>query len=168
MKTFSGGMQRRLNLVCGLLHDPPVILLDEPTVGVDPQSRNAIFESIERLKREGRTILYTTHYMEEAERLCDRVAIIDHGRILALDTVAALLDAHGGPPRVEIEFPERPASLDERGGTWHGSQWTVVSDRPEETLRQAIETGQSLRHVTIDRPTLESVFLHLTGRTLRD
>src|SRR5690349_16038902 len=103
---YSGGMQRRLNLVCGLLHDPPVILLDEPTVGVDPQSRNAIFDSIERLKRDGRTILYTTHYMEEAERLCDRVAIIDHGAILAIDTVEALLRRHGGDPTVEIEFPE--------------------------------------------------------------
>jgi ABC-2 type transport system ATP-binding protein len=123
VKTFSGGMQRRLNLVCGLLHDPPVILLDEPTVGVDPQSRNAIFESIERLKREGRTILYTTHYMEEAERLCDRVAIMDQGRILALDTVEGLLRAHGAPPR-EI--------------------------------------------VVIDRSNLEAVFLHLTGRSLRD
>jgi ABC-2 type transport system ATP-binding protein len=119
---YSGGMQRRLNLVCGLLHDPPVILLDEPTVGVDPQSRNAIFESIERLRAEGRTIVYTTHYMEEAERLCDRVAIMDHGRILAVDTVEGLLRTHGGPPR----------------------------------------------RVTVEQSNLEEVFLHLTGRSLRD
>ena len=108
VSTYSGGMQRRLNLVCGLLHDPPVILLDEPTVGVDPQSRNLIFENIEGLKREGRTILYTTHYMEEAERLCDRVAIVDHGRILALDSVEALIRAHGGsgagPRNLETVF----------------------------------------------------------------
>ncbi len=97
VSTYSGGMQRRLNLVCGILHDPPVILLDEPTVGVDPQSRNLIFENIEALKRLGRTIVYTTHYMEEAQRLCDRVAIIDQGKILALDTVEGLLKAHGGP-----------------------------------------------------------------------
>jgi len=96
VSTYSGGMQRRLNLVCGILHDPPVILLDEPTVGVDPQSRNLIFDNIEALKRQGRTILYTTHYMEEAERLCDRVAIVDGGRILALDTVEALIRAHTG------------------------------------------------------------------------
>ena len=89
--TYSGGMQRRLNIVCGLLHDPQVILMDEPTVGVDPQSRNLIFENIEALKRLGRTVLYTTHYMEEAQRLCDRVAIIDHGRVLALDRVEGLL-----------------------------------------------------------------------------
>jgi len=117
VRTFSGGMQRRLNLVCGLIHDPPVILLDEPTVGVDPQSRNAIFESIEALKREGRTIVYTTHYMEEAERLCDRVAIMDHGKVLALDTIGGLL---------------------------------------------------RIPHSSGDRADLESVFLHLTGRTLRD
>jgi len=101
---YSGGMQRRLNLVCGILHDPPVILLDEPTVGVDPQSRNLIFENIEALKRLGRTIVYTTHYMEEAQRLCDRVAIVDQGKILALDTVEALLRRHGGHPDLEAVF----------------------------------------------------------------
>ncbi len=96
VSTFSGGMQRRLNLVCGILHDPPVILLDEPTAGVDPQSRNLLFDNIEELKRLGRTVVYTTHYMEEAQRLCDRVAIIDQGKILALDTVEGLLRAHKG------------------------------------------------------------------------
>ena len=165
---YSGGMQRRLNLVCGLLHDPPVILLDEPTVGVDPQSRNAIFDSIERLKREGRTILYTTHYMEEAERLCDRVAILDRGRILAIDTVEALLRAHGGPPTVEIEFAERPASLDARGGAWEDRRWRVQSDRPVEVLQQALGSGSAFQHVSIERATLEDVFLRLTGRLLRD
>ncbi len=168
VSAYSGGMQRRLNLVCGLLHDPPVILLDEPTVGVDPQSRNAIFESIERLKREGRTILYTTHYMEEAERLCDRVAIMDRGKILALDTVEALLRAHGGPPTVEIEFPDRPASLDPLGGTWEGPRWRVQSERPVEVLQQAMGSGRAFSHVSIERATLEDVFLHLTGRLLRD
>jgi ABC-2 type transport system ATP-binding protein len=109
--TYSGGMQRRLNLVCGLMHDPSVILLDEPTVGVDPQSRNLLFDNIEALKRLGRTIVYTTHYMEEAERLCDRVAIIDHGAILALDTVENLRRTHGGPPvrRVIEESPHLEA-----------------------------------------------------------
>jgi len=165
---YSGGMQRRLNLVCGLLHDPPVILLDEPTVGVDPQSRNAIFDSIERLKRDGRTILYTTHYMEEAERLCDRVAIIDHGAILAIDTVGALLQQHGGAPTVEIEFPARPASLDDGGGTWEGSRWRIQTERPVEALQRAMGTAEPFSHVSIERATLEDVFLHLTGRSLRD
>jgi ABC-2 type transport system ATP-binding protein len=98
-------MQRRLNLVCGLIHDPQVILMDEPTVGVDPQSRNLIFENIESLKRLGRTVLYTTHYMEEAERLCDRVAIVDHGKVLAIDRVDALLRLVPGPsPDLEAVF----------------------------------------------------------------
>jgi ABC-2 type transport system ATP-binding protein len=88
VKTFSGGMKRRLNIAGALLHEPDLILLDEPTVGVDPQSRNAIFDNLEELKRRGKTLLYTTHYMEEAERLCDRVLILDHGQILANDTVA--------------------------------------------------------------------------------
>src|SRR5215203_630482 len=96
--TYSGGMKRRLNLAAALVHDPELILLDEPTVGVDPQSRNAIFDSIEALRAQGRTIIYTTHYMEEAARLCDRVGIIDHGKLLAVDTVAALLATHGGAP----------------------------------------------------------------------
>jgi ABC-2 type transport system ATP-binding protein len=90
VKTFSGGMKRRLNIAGALLHEPDLILLDEPTVGVDPQSRNAIFDNLEELKRRGKTLLYTTHYMEEAERLCDRVLILDHGQILANDTVAHL------------------------------------------------------------------------------
>jgi ABC-2 type transport system ATP-binding protein len=94
VKTFSGGMKRRLNIAGALLHDPDLILLDEPTVGVDPQSRNAIFDNLEELKRRGKTLLYTTHYMEEAERLCDRVLILDHGRILANDTVAYFKRQH--------------------------------------------------------------------------
>jgi ABC-2 type transport system ATP-binding protein len=95
VKTFSGGMKRRLNIAGALLHDPDLILLDEPTVGVDPQSRNAIFENLEALKRRGKTLLYTTHYMEEAERLCDRVLVMDHGRILANNSVAAFMQQYG-------------------------------------------------------------------------
>ena len=178
--TYSGGMQRRLNLVCGLIHDPPVLLMDEPTVGVDPQSRNAIFESIETLKREGRTIVYTTHYMEEAERLCDRVAIMDRGKILALDTVAGLLRVHGGAPTVEIVFagagaaPGDPSSGTRRadlapyGGDWDGPRWRVRHERPIEILQQAMSGHDVFSHVSIERANLETVFLHLTGRTLRD
>src|SRR6202035_4787864 len=88
--TFSGGMKRRLNLAAALLHDPDVLLLDEPTVGVDPQSRNAIFDNLETLKKRGKTLLYTTHYMEEAERLCDRIVIVDHGEVIANDTLQGL------------------------------------------------------------------------------
>jgi ABC-2 type transport system ATP-binding protein len=91
VKTFSGGMKRRLNLAAGILHDPDILLLDEPTVGVDPQSRNAIFDNLEALKRRGKALLYTTHYMEEAERLADRVVVIDHGRVIANDTLVTLI-----------------------------------------------------------------------------
>jgi ABC-2 type transport system ATP-binding protein len=106
VKTFSGGMKRRLNLAAGLLHDPDILLLDEPTVGVDPQSRNAIFDNLEELKRRGKALLYTTHYMEEAERLADRIVVIDHGRVIADDTLAGLraLAAPGAPVTLESVF----------------------------------------------------------------
>jgi ABC-2 type transport system ATP-binding protein len=103
VSSYSGGMKRRLNLAAAVVHDPALILLDEPTVGVDPQSRSQIFENILRLKALGRTIIYTTHYMEEAQRLCDRVAIIDNGRLLALGTVQELLDRHGAAPRLVLQ-----------------------------------------------------------------
>jgi ABC-2 type transport system ATP-binding protein len=109
VKTFSGGMERRLNLAAGLLHDPDILLLDEPTVGVDPQSRNAIFENLQTLKRRGKALLYTTHYMEEAERLADRVVVIDHGQVIADDTLAGLQGrlpaaVGGGPATLEAVF----------------------------------------------------------------
>jgi len=118
VKNYSGGMKRRLNLAAGLLHDPDILLLDEPTVGVDPQSRNAIFENLEALKQQGKALLYTTHYMEEAERLADRIVVIDHGSVIADDTLAGL------------------------------------------TTRVAASAGGKV--------TLESVFLTMTGRSLRD
>jgi ABC-2 type transport system ATP-binding protein len=118
VKTFSGGMKRRLNLAAGLLHDPDILLLDEPTVGVDPQSRNAIFDNLEQLKARGKALLYTTHYMEEAERLADRIVIMDHGRVLADDTLTA--------------------------------------------LRARMAAGAD------GTPSLETLFLNLTGRSLRD
>jgi ABC-2 type transport system ATP-binding protein len=110
VKVFSGGMKRRMNLAAGILHDPDILLLDEPTVGVDPQSRNAIFDNLEVLKARGKALLYTTHYMEEAERLADRIVIIDHGRVIADDTLATLeanaasAAASGGPVTLEAVF----------------------------------------------------------------
>src|ERR1700678_2772397 len=109
VKTFSGGMKRRLNIAGALLHEPDLILLDEPTVGVDPQSRNAIFDNLEELKRRGKTLLYTTHYMEEAERLCDRVVIIDHGRVIANDTVRGLYRRLPASQAVLLEIDGAPA-----------------------------------------------------------
>jgi len=107
VRDFSGGMKRRLNLAAGTLHDPDIILLDEPTVGVDPQSRNAIFDNLEQLKARGKALLYTTHYMEEAERLADRVVIIDHGRVIANDTPAALTRGKGSLESVFLSLTGR-------------------------------------------------------------
>ncbi|MCI0640277.1 MAG: ABC transporter ATP-binding protein, partial [Gemmataceae bacterium] len=139
--TYSGGMKRRLNLACALVHDPAVVFLDEPTVGVDPQSRNFLFETIEELARQGRTILYTTHYMEEAERLCKRVAIIDNGKILALDTVPNLVAQHGGVSAVEIELDELPGAAATLPGTLEGKVLRFTSDAPQEEPARLAQLG---------------------------
>ena len=167
-KTYSGGMARRLNLACALIHDPPVLLLDEPTVGVDPQSRNHIYQSIEAIKRDGRTILYTTHYMEEAQRLCDRVAIMDHGKILALDTVDGLIAQYGGASVVQAELeapPEDPSTLP---GRLDGTALRFETDKPLEDVGHLAAQGVKFRTLHVRRPDLEVVFLALTGRRLRD
>ncbi|MCW8131105.1 MAG: ABC transporter ATP-binding protein [Planctomycetota bacterium] len=170
VKTYSGGMQRRLNLACALIHEPAALLLDEPTVGVDPQSRNRIFENIEALKKMGLTILYTTHYMEEAQRLCDRVAIMDAGRILALDTLSALIDAHGGAAQVTAEFEAPPAGIEALfpGGTLTGRTLRFATAKPLEDAAKLAQAGHAIRALHVDRPDLERVFLSLTGRRLRD
>ncbi len=167
-ETFSGGMKRRLNLACAAVHEPRLLLCDEPTVGVDPQSRNHIFESIEALRAGGCTLLYTTHYMEEAERLCDRVAIMDQGKILALDSVGALIDAHGGAAVVEVELAKAPLDATALPGTLDGLTLRVESDDPLATVQALGQAGLEIRRLRIDRPDLERVFLHLTGRSLRD
>ena len=153
VSTYSGGMKRRLNLASALVHDPELLLLDEPTVGVDPQSRNQIFENILALKRLGRTLIYTTHYMEEAARLCDRVAIIDKGRLLALGTVPELLAAHGARPTLVAQ-------------TDRGELRVETSDPLAELNRLAAAGG--VTSFQMEGATLEQVFLHLTGRSLRD
>jgi ABC-2 type transport system ATP-binding protein len=168
VKTFSGGMKRRLNLACAIVHDPPILLLDEPTVGVDPQSRNLIFERIESLKSEGRTIIYTTHYMEEAQRLCDRVAIIDHGRILAMDTVDGLIESHGGRSVIEAELDRVPDSPESLPGHLDGGTLRIESDRPLEDVARLAGEGIGFLKLQVHRADLETVFLNLTGRRLRD
>ncbi len=150
---YSGGMKRRLNLAAALVHDPQLLLLDEPTVGVDPQSRNKIFENIEALHAEGRTIIYTTHYMEEAVRLCERVAIVDAGRLLALGTVTELLQMHGGPPTLVVNA--------------NGEERRILTEDPLAELNRAAATT-TIDSFQMERPTLEQVFLTLTGRSLRD
>lgn len=167
VNTYSGGMKRRLNIAVGLIHQPVVLLLDEPTVGVDPQSRNHILESIGNLAKAGMTIIYTTHYMEEAEKLCDRVAIIDHGRILASDSIPELLREYGGQYAVTAEIVYCPDRLDLPGQSESG-KIQFRSSQPVEDLSGLQQQGVKFGHIAIDQPNLESVFLSLTGRTLRD
>jgi ABC-2 type transport system ATP-binding protein len=176
VKTFSGGMQRRLNLVAALLHRPKLLLCDEATVGVDPQSRNAIFEYLQRLNRSGITIIYSTHYMEEAERLCSRIGIIDHGRILALGTLDDLLTRL--PFEDELTFPANSATAPLAAQLAAVGEIAVVDGthrfrpRPGYPLSAFFALAESLglppRLFTSQRPTLEALFLHLTGRKLRD
>jgi ABC-2 type transport system ATP-binding protein len=178
--TFSGGMKRRLNLAAALLHDPQILLLDEPTVGVDPQSRNAIFDNLLTLKARGKTLLYTTHYMEEAERLCDRIIIIDHGKVIANDTLHGL---HRLLPvtnvlAIELENPngfrvEQLRALPEvesaelRERVLRVGVRTLEDGTPS-VLSWLSTNGHSYQHIVSERPDLETVFLTLTGRRLRD
>jgi ABC-2 type transport system ATP-binding protein len=176
VKTFSGGMQRRLNLVAALLHKPRLLLCDEPTVGVDPQSRNAIFEHLQQLNRAGVTIIYSTHYMEEAERLCSRIGIIDHGRILALGTLDELLTQL--PFEDEITFPAVPATATLATRLAAIGEIAAIDGthrfrpRPGYPLSAFFTLTESLglppRLFVSQRPTLEALFLNLTGRKLRD
>ncbi|MDP7018003.1 MAG: ABC transporter ATP-binding protein [Pirellulaceae bacterium] len=168
VKTFSGGMQRRLNLAAAIVHDPRVIFMDEPTVGVDPQSRNHIFDAIEDLKRQGRTIIYTTHYMEEAQRLCDRVAIMDHGKILDLDSVDALIDRHGGRSVVKADLQRLPADIQSLPAPLDGLSLRFETERPLEEIAKLSSGGVAFQTLELTEPDLETVFLTLTGRSLRD
>jgi ABC-2 type transport system ATP-binding protein len=178
---FSGGMRRRLNIACALLHEPQILLLDEPTVGVDPQSRNAIFETIEVLAGEGRTLVYTTHYMEEVERLCDRIVIIDHGKVLADDTLAGLLASAPVANKLTLTYDVSPddAALAEikdlqgvtqvvLAGTELSVSATDLGTAAPRVLERLAARGFSCRELTSRRSNLEDVFLALTGRTLRD
>jgi len=166
--TYSGGMKRRLNLACAIVHEPMVLFLDEPTVGVDPQSRNYLFDTIEALAKQGRTIIYTTHYMEEAQRLCQRVAIMDHGKILALDTVPGLVAQHGGQAMVDVELAEPPANVGSLPAPLDGKRLRYASAKPHEEIQRLAALDLKLTRFAIDQPNLEKVFLNLTGRSLRD
>jgi linearmycin/streptolysin S transport system ATP-binding protein len=179
-KKYSGGMKRRLNIGIGLLHRPKLLILDEPTVGVDPQSRNAILESVQGLSGAGMAVLYTTHYMEEAERLCDRVGVIDHGQLIAEGTRAELVSLVGERDRVRLsaggELEKAAVALAHK--PWvHQATATgegidlVVEDARENLpalLTEAAGAGAAVRSVEVTEPDLEAVFLHLTGRALRD
>ncbi|MGZ4372519.1 MAG: ABC transporter ATP-binding protein [Gaiellaceae bacterium] len=177
---FSGGMQRRLNIGIVHLHRPQLLILDEPTVGVDPQSRNAILESVERLSGEGMAVLYTTHYMEEAERLCDRIGIVDLGELKAEGTRAELVALVGEHDRVSIEGAgnlELAARACETLGSVRAASVQdggieLIVDHARtilpELLRAAADAGAAVSSVEVKEPDLETVFLHLTGKALRD
>jgi ABC-2 type transport system ATP-binding protein len=178
-ETFSGGMQRRLNLAAALVHEPKLLLLDEPTAGVDPQSRNHLFEEIRRCTREGTTILYTTHYMEEVEALCSRVAIMDHGKIVADDKLENLLTLMPSEIRLKFEQPvpqllrrleQQPEVVIQVAD--EGRQVRLQSRASSTLLTQTVrwlgDCQIQPKHIEAQSPNLERVFLHLTGRALRD
>ncbi len=180
VKDFSGGMKRRLNLCMGLLHEPKFLLLDEPTVGIDPQARLAILEVIRAAAASGSTVLYTTHYMDEAQELCDRIAIIDHGRILTVGTLEELtrMAGEGEMMRMTGSFDEATArarleGLD--GVQLHSvekgrAMLSVAADGPGLTvvLPELLAGDLGVDDVSIQQPSLQSVFIRLTGRELRD
>jgi ABC-2 type transport system ATP-binding protein len=177
---YSGGMKRRLNIAVGLLHRPRLLVLDEPTVGVDPQSRNAILTSVEALGAEGIGILYTTHYMEEAERLCDRVGVMDEGRIIAEGSREELVRLVGGSDRVSLSaagsIHVALAALAAVDGVLDATERdggldllvTNASAMLPGLLQVAADAGVAIRSVEVVQPDLEAVFLHLTGKALRD
>jgi ABC-2 type transport system ATP-binding protein len=180
VSTFSNGMKRRLNMAAGLLHEPEILILDEPTVGVDTQSRNAILERLDSLNESGVTVLYTTHHIEEAQRLCDRVAIMDQGKIIALDSPARLIQDLGkGMIRMEFNAGIDERLLDQLGRIGsvrvidgQKKRIHVETDRIDEASRELLELMKKrdglLKTLDISEPNLETVFIHLTGRNLRD
>lgn len=176
VKTFSGGMKRRLNLIASLLHDPPLLLCDEPTVGVDPQSRNAIFDFLMMLNRQGKTIVYTTHYMEEAERMCTRLAIIDSGKIIAEGSIDQLLERLTYDESISIAKNQSTADKTEMFKQFG----TLLLENDHFELKpnngfqfsaffHTLELNNiSYKSIEMHKPTLEALFLHLTGKRLRD
>lgn len=180
-KTLSGGLKRRLNLILGLIHDPQIILCDEPTPGLDPQSRVAVWEFLQQLPAQGKTVILTTHFMEEADRLCDRVAIIDHGKILVLDTPETLKASIGEGDSIELELVDpsllestNEALVDQEGIDYARIIGGAIVIRGKALISQLnrilgkVESLAEIKDVKLRRTTLEDVFIHLTGRKLRN
>jgi ABC-2 type transport system ATP-binding protein len=172
-KTFSGGMRRRVNIACGVLHRPLVLLLDEPTVGVDPQSRERIFAMLDELRDHGTSILLTTHQLDEAEQRCDRVVIIDRGRVIAMGTLSELIEATVGPKRrvtLRLASPG-PVPAGFRAGAGPRELVAEVGDVALELailLERVRDAGGEVTDVEVRAPSLHAVFIHLTGRELRE
>jgi ABC-2 type transport system ATP-binding protein len=178
--TYSGGMQRRLNIGLGMLNHPTLLILDEPTVGVDPQSRNAILDAVEALSSEGMAVLYTTHYMEEAERLCDRVGILDEGRLQAEGTRRELIALIGEHDRLRVDARGDLPAAAARAASVPGVTEAVPREGGVDVLARDVrgslaaivraldQTDASILSIAVDEPNLEAVFLHLTGKALRD
>jgi ABC-2 type transport system ATP-binding protein len=180
VKEFSGGMKRRLNLCMGLLHDPSVLLLDEPTVGIDPQARLNILEVVREVANGGTTVLYTTHYMDEAQELCDRIAIIDHGKILTVGTLDELTRLAGEAEVLRITGDFDNPSIRERLNALEGVRVLKADDRIAvlsidangpgllAVLPRILAPDLGVDDVSIQQPNLQSVFISLTGKELRD
>lgn len=175
VKGFSGGMKRRLNIACGVIHQPKIVLLDEPTVGVDPQSRERIYDMLAGLMREGVSLLLTTHHLEEAEARCSRTVIIDHGRIIAAGTLAELVDQTVGRYRLVTLRLNAPLSAPPSGADVDAEDARVVRARVSDVARDlpsllaAVASQQrAVEDVEVRGPSLQSVFIHLTGRELRE
>jgi ABC-2 type transport system ATP-binding protein len=180
VEEFSGGMMRRLNIACGMMHSPAALMLDEPTVGVDPQSRGRIFAVVEAAAQAGGAILYSTHYMEEAERLCDRIVLIDHGKIVAQGTDRELIALAGTEPRIEIMTKKAlPRGWSEGIPGVGEMPWEVVDgfkaaltlhtlDQVPDVIKRAGEVGDEVIEFHVHRPNLQDAFLKLTGHALRD
>lgn len=172
-KHFSGGMKRRLNIACATLHRPKILLLDEPTVGVDPQSREKVYLMIEELRREGAAVLLTTHHLEEAETRCERIVILDHGRAVAGGTLAELIQTHG-MARQQVCFTLEPgcSSLDIPGMEVQGLEARVEVENLDAELPGLLgrlrQSGARVRGVEVRKPSLQDLFIQLTGKELRE
>ncbi len=180
IKKYSGGMKRRVNIGIALLHKPQVIFMDEPTVGIDPQSRRSILDSVLKLKDEGTTILYTTHYMEEAQELSDHIAIMDNGKVIASGTHAELVKIIGATDRITVTINDESAKVLEAWKATRGvlnvsaedGTLIILADDSNRVLPRLFESAAvknvRINSVAVQAPDLETVFLHLTGRALRD